>query len=99
MRPPTWLLLVEIKALVMSMPLERFLSTFFASRGFWNNFRHPSLYREYSHLEKDLPRPHNRQTPCRKLRCSASRADCRCSMIQHQGSDNTSSEEGGHTFE
>ena len=50
MQSPTWLLLVDVKALVMSMPLERFFSTFFASRGFWNSFRHPSLYSDHNHV-------------------------------------------------
>lgn len=44
----TWLLLLDVKALAMSMPLDLFFSTAFASRGFWKNFKHPSLYSSYN---------------------------------------------------
>ena len=44
----TWLLLLDVKALAMSMPLDLFFSTAFASRGFWKNFKHPSLYSSHS---------------------------------------------------
>lgn len=38
------MLLLEVKALAISMPFDLFFSNCFASRGFWKNFKHPSLY-------------------------------------------------------
>ncbi len=34
----------DFRALVISMPLDRFFSSFFQSRGFWKIFVQPSLH-------------------------------------------------------